>query len=200
MDHYLDLLIDPIEIDENPTKKKLNNAYPDEFRKYLFNMKKFIPSDNISEMAKITKTDLKYWYNTDTLVDILVAEMHAYDEMPFHSLPKCLNGYAYLTQDLKKYYNNIYNLADIIISTFWSNNNLAGIIVRLMKITINKNIRIRLIFYLSGYVVKTFKSQQFINTTIKKLEEFAKEPTIDDIFTQNEIINYLKYFNEQKIE
>jgi hypothetical protein len=203
MDYLFTALIDPIEIDEHESIVKID-PFPDTYRQYLFCQEYPIKcSKSPKIMAQITHTKKKYWHDKYDCVNKMMLMIDHYEKLPEHVLTKYLDDVTSLPDSLRKFYDKIYNMADIIITKAKINDDhklLISVIGLLFK-KINKSIHIiyRIIFYLATYLIKNhafIKKTGLISTIISKLEEFLSESNIWKYFTLTELDNYLCYIKK----
>jgi len=196
-DYYDDLLIEPIEHIEcvqkmitQPSHQK--NKCPDLFRPYPINV---ITSNTIDEDTATIN---------DGFVETLYNMANDYDDTKHYSMTK------YLTEDdaeidsvSLEYYNLVYDIADIIIVSDINHIYLTKKILKKLLDTgdmTGKHIRLRLIMYMSYYLVlqnyQKFSFQKYIKAVIDKLVEYQNNSTILNYFTQKEIKDYICVFKK----
>lgn len=208
MEYYLNLLVDPVEIDAS-----LNNAsgsFADKYRPYLFNIPNLCISKSIKDMAKLTNTNKKYWTKNFDIIDSFVKLLNKYRFLPKHNFVKYLDGDINLPTEIKEYYHKIYNIADIIIyKSIYMNQTESGKSQVIQAINIcfdnaqpSLHIAYRMIFYFSVYLLKYHlrdkkeSAQKLKNTFINKINEFKNSSNINEYFATDELQYYELYINK----
>lgn len=204
MDYYTDLLINPIENFSIETELK---PYPDIYRRYPFDLKNFTLTNDVNIMSEISKTNIKLWQDDAKLLYYFEKMLSKHQYLSSHIFTDLITKKKYCRIKVKQYYKEIYDLADIIIAKASINNDSQIIHVSINLLfpyfNIGKKLQIalRLIYYFSHHYINIKKiinpsvMQTFSKTTVNKLEEFAEHAKIVNIFTKNEIIDYLNLYN-----
>lgn len=202
MDYYENLLINPIEFDNENNSKPC----PDIYRKYLFNLKNLTLIDDVKQMAEQSKTKLYLWENDTELLDNFGIMLNNHPNLPSYSIADIVVNKRNKSK-VKHYYNEIYNIADIIIVKAQLSKNTLCIKDTIMLLfdyfKLNKKLLVafRLIYYLSVYYVKILKENngvttiKFINAIIEKSNEFSINPNIEKYLLKTEVTAYLHFFN-----
>ncbi|AUL78744.3 hypothetical protein QJ856_gp0073 [Tupanvirus deep ocean] len=202
MDYIFDYLVEPVEFEiEKNIKVK---PFPDKFRKYPFGIKnKLNYTQDMKIMAKITNTKEKYWDDSCDLMEKLMKMIDAYGNLNCVPLAKYIAGHQNLPDDILKYYNKIYDIADIIIAKSLINKKsdvLVNIISQLLSNCVpSLHIGYRITIYISVYFTKILmrkrKLIRFAETILTKFEEYKSDDGITKFFMIEELDEYICYIN-----
>lgn len=198
MEYLFDFLIDPtsIEIDISENNKKYK-PFPDSYRKYLFDKKMDVFNIDTSLIHLGTNIKKKYWsYDNEKIIKKIINIVTLYINLPKHYLTKYLLNKINLDENILKYYNKLYDIADIIIIRSRNDRQLFfKTINALLKIATPFNhIVYRIIIYISVYFIKLFPHTEdsYTTTIINKLNEFKNTPVVWKYFTKSELKRYIK--------
>ena len=198
MDQFFDMLVDPVEVDDIKVETKpVIGKFPDLYRPYLFNNSNLKSHNNFTKKYLTTGALKAYWeMPINKLIEYLFAKINKYEALEPHLLTHTLTNNISLNHELIDYYNDIYDMADIIIlrdrSTY---NGMVTTIRTLLDSTKqNNHVIFRIIIYMSLYYIRknigNAVMDKFIPTIIAKLKEFNEIPKITNYFTTTELNNY----------
>lgn len=200
MDYLLDLLEDPVEFDDIIINDdKFPDKFPDEYRPYPFNNPDFIFVSDPKINAKSTNTKLIFWKcDFAGLQKYLKATIEKKFSEELYYITPHLTNEADITPNIKKYYDRIYDLVDIIIVRHTQEKDIVDtlkIFLDLFPSSKKQDILVRMHIYIGMYLIKNMYGKstynRFIKIFLEKLFEFKNSYNVDKYFTSTELNSFI---------
>ena len=206
MDQLFETLVDAVETDEASDLKIITKPkFPDLYRPYLFNDADLIFPLEAGQEHIITNTKEIFWkMSINDLCQKLLEQILVYKSMEPHLLTNYLKNKTIPESHLKNYYDELYDIADIIII---KHEDTQKLIVKALQLLLantsaSNHVIFRMLMYLSAYYIKyscrtyTPSMNKYIPVMITKIEEFKNEPNIWKYFIRSELYKYSSFVNK----
>lgn len=190
MNHFLEILIDPVEIDI------IDRYCPDQYRRYLFNKedysleyyRKFKNAYSLSHIHKLPYEEC----NSAQIMNNMMKSMN-----PSFQKPTELS--IELSIEAKIFYDKLYDMADALIIRILFDDKIFLKTIKLLLQFDTTIPKIRIIFYICYYFLiskSNKKYDKFFTQVVLKLQEIQQHANSDIYFVDIELERYLEVFTK----